>query len=202
MAYVLKPNYVNSLLTLLISSLTVSGCMFFFGICTLCQGFVHNYSGILAVRFFLGVCEASMFPACFYILGSYYKRREAQKRFSFFFSSTSFAGAFSGLLAAAIGKLDGKAGYEGWRWIFIIEGTVTAVVAILFFWFLPDFPEDAKWLTDDEKKYVAARLRVEQGRSAIERKITAKDVGNVFKDFKVLLGGFMYFGLIVPAYGQ
>lgn len=176
--------------------------MFFFGICTLCQGFVHNYSGILAVRFFLGLCESSMFPACFYIMGSYYRRPEAQKRFAFFFSSTSVAGAFAGLLAAAIGKMDGKAGYAGWRWIFIIEGAVTSVVAILFFWFLPDFPEDSKWLSSEEKNYVAARLRVEQGRSAIERQVTAKDIANVFKDFKVVIGGFMYLGLIVPAYGE
>lgn len=42
--------------------------MFLFGICTLCQGFVQNYSGILAVRFFLGVFETGMFPGCFYLV--------------------------------------------------------------------------------------------------------------------------------------
>jgi len=96
--------------------------------------------------------------------------------------------------------MNGAAGYEGWRWIFIIEGAVTCVVGIAFFWLLPNFPEDTTWLTEDEKIFVAARLRVDQGRSAIERKISAKDVGNVFKDVKIWIGGFMYFGLIVPAY--
>lgn len=122
-------------------------------------------------------------------------------RYTFFFCSTTLAGAFGGLLAAAIGKMDGAAGYEGWRWIFIIEGAVTAVVGIIFFWFLPDFPEESKWLAEDEKAYVAARLRQDQGRSAAERQISAKDVRNVFKDVKVWIGGFMYCGLIVPAYG-
>lgn len=45
-----------------------------------------------------------MFPGCFYLLGMWYKRGEAQKRFTFFFCSTSLAGAFGGLLASAIGK--------------------------------------------------------------------------------------------------
>jgi MFS family permease len=131
----------------------------------------------------------------------WYKRSEAQRRYSFFFSSTTLAGAFGGLLASAIGKMDGLQGYHGWRWIFILEGVLTCVVSFVFFFFIPSFPEDAKWLTEEERAYVKARLQVDQGRSAAERQITLRDVGRVFKDYKVILGGFMYFGMIVPAYG-
>ena len=63
----------------------------------------------------------------------WYRREEAQKRYSLFFSSTSLAGAFGGLLASAIGKMDGIAGYHGWRWIFILEGSLTVLVGLLFF---------------------------------------------------------------------
>jgi hypothetical protein len=84
--------------------------------------------------------------------------------------------------------------------IFILEGILTCVVSAAFFFVLPDFPEDSKWLSDEERTYVINRLRSEQGASAVERKMGAKDVANVFKDYKVFLGGFMYFGLIVPAY--
>jgi len=56
---------------------------------------------------------------------------------------------------------------------------------------LPDFPEESKWLTAEEKDYVSARLRVDQGRSARERQITAKDVGRVLMDYKVIAAGFM-----------
>ena len=137
----------------------------------------------------------------FYLIGMWYKRSEAQKRYTFFFASTTLAGAFGGLLASAIGKMSGMRGYSGWRWIFILEGVLTCLVGIVFFWLIPDFPEHAKWLKDDQRAYVKARLEVDQGKSAVERPITAKDVVNVFKDFKIFLGGLMYFGLIVPAYG-
>ena len=172
-----------------------------FGLVSVCQGLVQGYGGLLATRFFLGLFEAGMFPGCFYLIGMWYKRSEAQRRYSFFFSSTTLAGAFGGLLASAIGKMNGIRGYSGWRWIFILEGILTCVVAIAFFFLIPCFPEDAKWLTEEELTYVKARLQVDQGRSAAERKITLHDVGRVFKDFKVILGGFMYFGMIVPAYG-
>jgi MFS family permease len=81
------------------------------------QGFAQSYSGILATRFFLGVFETGMFPGAFYLIGMWYRRHEAQKRYTFFFSSTTLAGAFGGLLASAIGKMDGMRGYRGWRWI-------------------------------------------------------------------------------------
>ena len=150
----------------------------------------------------------------------WYKRSEAQKRFSFFFSSTSLAGAFGGLLAAALNNMSGLRGYNAWRWIFIIEGLLTCVVAFAFFFVIPDFPEDAKFLSSREKDFVKKRLEIDQGKAALDRRLTLKDVGSVFKDYKgkeigsseltsaseadmrtVIVAGFMYFGLIVPAYG-
>ncbi|ATZ51438.1 hypothetical protein BCIN_07g00770 [Botrytis cinerea B05.10] len=191
----------NILMKRLNPNIWLSSLMFLFGLVSICQGLVQNFSGLLATRFFLGLCEAGMFPGCFYLIGMWYKRSEAQRRYSFFFSSTTLAGAFGGLLASGIGKMDGLRGYSGWRWIFIIEGVLTCVVALAFFFLIPSFPEDAKWLTPDERAYVKARLQVDQGRSAAERKITFKDACRVFKDYKVILGGFMYFGMIIPAYG-
>ncbi|KAI1393752.1 MFS general substrate transporter [Hypoxylon trugodes] len=176
-------------------------CMLGFGIASVGQGLVQNYSGLLATRFFLGLFECGMFPGCFYLISMWYKRNESQKRYSLFFTSTSLAGAFGGLLASAIGKMQGVRGYNGWRWIFILEGTLTCVVAIIFFFVFPSFPEQAKWLTEDERAYIKARLQADQGHNAAERKITFRDVLSVMSEHRTWLGGFMYFGLIVPAYG-
>lgn len=179
----------------------LSVCCIGFGLVTTLQGLTQSYGGILATRFFLGVFECGMFPGCFYVLGMWYKRSEAQKRYSLFFSSTSLAGAFGGLLASGIGKMDGLRGFRGWRWIFILEGTLTFIVAIIFLFIFPTFPEQAKWLTEEERTYIKARLEADQGRNAAERKVTFSDVLTVMRDYKIWLGGLMYFGLIVPAYG-
>ena len=132
-----------------------------------------------------------MFPGSFYVIGMWYKREEAQKRFTFFFASTTLAGAFGGLLAAAIGKMDGLQGYAGWRWIFILEGVLTCVVSFAWFFIIPDFPENVRWLSAEEREFVKARLQQDQGKAALERRITFRDVVNCFRDYKFFLGGFM-----------
>lgn len=93
----------------------------------------------------------------------WYCRHELQIRQALFFSAASAAGAFSGLLAFAIAKMDGVGGLAGWRWIFILEGLATVIVAIFSFWTLFDFPETASFLTQDEREYVMSRLRYQGG---------------------------------------
>ncbi len=191
----------NILLKRFTPRIWLSMCCMGFGLTTVCQGLTQNFSGIIATRFFLGLSESAMFPSIFYLLSMWYRRGEAQKRYSLFFGSTSLAGAFGGLLASAIGKMDYMRGYRGWRWIFILEGTLTFLVGIVFIFTFPSFPEQATWLREDEREYVKARLRADQGRNAAERPVTFRDVLTVMRDYKIWLGGFMYFGLIIPAYG-
>ena len=198
--YILFEIPSNVILKKLKPHVWLPGCMLAFGIITVCQGVVTSMNGLYATRIFLGLAEAGMFPGCFYLIGMWYKRSEAQKRFTFFFSSTSLAGAFSGLLAAALSHMDGVGGYKAWRWIFIIEGLLTCICGLAFFFIVPDFPETAGFLTPAEREFVRRRIEEDQGKSAIEKRITFRDVVGVFKDYKVIIGGFMYFGLIVPAY--
>lgn len=120
----------------------------------------------------------------FYLMGMWYKRSEAQKRFSFFFSSTTLAGAFGGLLAYGISRMDGDRGYGGWRWVFIIEGVITAVVAIILFFLIPDFPEDTKWLNEEERAFIREKLANDVGKSAHQIKMGWREIAAVFKDCK------------------
>jgi MFS family permease len=91
-------------------------------------------------------------------LTQWYRRYEINLRIALFFSAATAAGAFGGLLARLINLMDGTAGYEGWRWIFILEGIVTVVVAIASFWMLYDYPDTAKFLSEPERKALQARL--------------------------------------------
>ena len=131
----------------------------------------------------------------------WYTREEAGLRFAFFSNTTALAVAFGGLLASAIGTMDGLRGYHGWRWIFIIEGCLTCVVAGVLYFCISSFPEQVDWLSKDEKVLLLEKLRREQGSSAIEEAFSWKAVGEVLIDPQVLLAGFMFMGLIVPGYG-
>lgn len=73
-------------------------------------GIVRSYAGLLAARFFLGVTEAGFFPGALYIISTWYDRNEMGTRYAIFYMSAALAGAFSGLLAYLIAKMDGVAG--------------------------------------------------------------------------------------------
>ncbi|KAL5343047.1 major facilitator superfamily domain-containing protein [Aspergillus crustosus] len=91
------------------------------GLVTILQCEARNFSGFVACRFFLGLCEGGLFPGIVLYLSGFYRRHELQVRIALFFSAASLSGAFSGLLAAAIQQMDGVRGLRGWQWIFILE---------------------------------------------------------------------------------
>jgi MFS family permease len=130
------------------------------------MGLVRNYHGLLVARSFLGVAEAGLYPGVAYYLTMWYCTEELAFRQGLFFSAASVAGAFSGLLAYAIAKMDGVGGYAGWRWIFILEGLLTIVVAVISFFVLYDFPETASFLTTEEKAWVIYRLKYQGSRNS------------------------------------
>lgn len=168
----------------------LSGCIIAFGIVMLGQAFVQSYGGLIATRFFLGLAECGIFPGSFYLISFWYKRAEAQKRFTMYWSSVIFAGAFGGLLASAIAKMDGMRGLENWRWIFLLEGIASILVGIFAFFFCADFPQQASWLTGDEKAAVIAKTRNFEDD---EVSVTKADLIAASKDLKLYLAGFMYF---------
>ena len=130
-----------------------------------------------------------MESAGFYLISFWYKREEAQKRFTVYWCSVLMATMFGGLLASAIAKMDGVRGLANWRWIFILEGIFTIVVGITSFFLISDFPDEARWLTEDERKFVIARAATNDKKT----EITIRSISPFLADFKNLLGGIMYF---------
>jgi len=95
---------------------------------------------MIPLRLILGVLEAGFFPGCVYLISTWYRRYDVQKRYSVFYLIGCLASACSGILAYGLMQMDGIAGYRGWRWIFIIEGVITCVLGIAGYFALVDFP--------------------------------------------------------------
>lgn len=131
------------------------------------MGLCHNFSGLAAARWFLGMAEAGLFPGVNYYLSCWYKRSELGIRAAIFFSAAALAGSFGGLLAAAIALMDGIGGKRGWAWIFILEGLATVLVGLVSYWMVHDFPDEATFLTEQDRARVIRRLKVD-GQSSAE----------------------------------
>ncbi|KAJ4423747.1 hypothetical protein N0V82_001634 [Gnomoniopsis sp. IMI 355080] len=121
-----------------------------------------NFTGLLLTRFFLGLTEAPYYPGAVYLLSVFYTRKELATRIAILYTGNVLATAFAGLIAAGIFHgLDNVGGLAGWRWLFILQGAVTFVIAVVGFFLLPDFPHDTKWLTQEERDLAVSRMELD-----------------------------------------
>ncbi|KAL4890648.1 major facilitator superfamily domain-containing protein [Aspergillus ambiguus] len=131
------------------------------GALTMVTAAVHNPQGIMAIRFFLGLAEASTFAGTHYILGSWYTESELGKRSGIFTASGLAGTMFGGFIQTGIhSSLDGAQGLSGWRWLFIIDGLITIPIAIYGLLLFPDTPAatQAPYLTASERALAMSRL--------------------------------------------
>ncbi|RSL51090.1 hypothetical protein BHE90_016348 [Fusarium euwallaceae] len=133
-----------------------------FGIVSIATAFVKTQAAICGVRFLLGIFEAGMLPGIAYYLSRWYKRAELTFRLSLYMVMAPLAGAFGGLLASGILKLDHFGSLHHWRMIFAIEGIITVGLSLLAFFTLTDRPETAWWLSQEEKELCIARVKSER----------------------------------------
>lgn len=193
-SYSLAEPLTNVLLKRLRPSIFLPTIMILWGICMTTMGLVHNWSGLMAARFFLGLAEAGLFPGINYYLSCWYKRSEFGIRAAIFFSAAAVAGSFGGLLAAAITKMSGVGNKKGWAWIFILEGLATILIGILSFWMVFDFPDQATFLSDVDRKRVLRRLKSDQQSSAEHEKFKAAYFWASLKDWKTYTSAMIYMG--------
>ncbi|KAN0104146.1 MFS general substrate transporter [Hyaloscypha variabilis] len=171
--------------------------MLCWGTIMLCMGFVHNFSGLLACRVFLGIAEGGLFPGVSYFITLWYRRTECGLRIALFFSAATIAGAFGGLLARAISDMNGVGGKGGWSWIFILEGAITLVVASFSYRVVNDFPAAAKFLTPEERTEVQRRM-VEDG--GFSDDFHLKYVIQALWDWKIWVNMFITIGIFTSLY--
>ncbi|EHK97819.1 putative Pantothenate transporter liz1 [Glarea lozoyensis 74030] len=149
-----------------------------------------SYTHLLALRFVVGLFEAGYWPALYYILGSWYNKRELGKRNGILQSAVSIAPIFSGFLQSGIyNSLNGKAGLAGWRWLFIINGVISLPVAVLAYFFLPDTPHTAKptWVFTERDIEIAKERMERVGRQPEGKPYTFKTILGYLTSWKTLL---------------
>ncbi|KAF1914369.1 major facilitator superfamily domain-containing protein [Ampelomyces quisqualis] len=157
--YVLMQIPSNMLITRIKPGIYMSSWMLIWAVVSGCTALVQNFGGLVACRFFLGVTEAQFYPGATYMLSIFYTRKEVATRIALLYCAQILATGFSGLIAAGIfAGMDGLNGIAGWRWLFILEGAVTALVAILGLFLLPNTPLTTSWLKPEERELAHARM--------------------------------------------
>ncbi|KAK4033272.1 major facilitator superfamily domain-containing protein [Parachaetomium inaequale] len=179
-------------------SLWIPSIMVAWAVCTTLMGIVHNYPGLMACRSALGIAEGGLFPGITYYITMWYRRHECGLRMAIFFSAATAAGAFGGLLAFGIMKMKGVAGLSGWQWIFILEGLLTFVVALVAYKVMQDYPATAKFLNQEERDEIQSRLK--RDRSSLADEFDTKYFWDAVKDWKIWVHMFITIGVYTGLY--
>jgi ACS family tartrate transporter-like MFS transporter len=167
------------------------------GIVAMLTGLAQSVSQLYVARFLLGLAEAGYFPGMVLYLTYWFPQREQARAIALFLIGlpvTSILGApVSGLILDHVYWL----GLSSWRWLLILEGTPAIVCGVLTYFLLPSRPQEAKFLTADEKEWIRAELGREEQQKLEQHQYSV---------FQALASGrvwhlvLTYFGLTIGVY--
>lgn len=121
----------------------------------------------MVCHWFLAMAEAAFSPGVPYLLSFFYKRDELGFRCGIFLSAAPLATTFAGALAYGI--TSGHPAIASWRLLFLVEGLPSIVMAAVVFLALPDSPDTARFLTEEEREVARARTVLQTGQEGKER---------------------------------
>jgi MFS transporter, ACS family, tartrate transporter len=161
-------------------------------ITTWAQGATHLY----VLRFILGLAEAGFFPGIILYLTYWFPQKERARAVAMFMSALAVANIIGAPLSTWIMDNVHWSGMPGWRWLFFLEGVPAVILGYVTLKYLTDRPKDAKWLTDEEKKWLIAELNKEnQGKSMNH------SLGEIFKSGAIWRFALVYLTLNIGQYG-
>lgn len=149
----------------------------------------------MTLRFFLGAFEAAYAPGVIYLLSFFYLRHEVGFRCGMFASAAPLASTFAGALAYGI--TSGRSSLSNWRLLFLVEGLPTILLAPIAFFFIPDSPNNARFLNVEEKAIARSRAIRQTGTSERIGGLNLKQLVQTLYDGKAWCYAMMYFSVNV-----
>jgi MFS family permease len=136
----------------------IARIMISWGILATAMMFVRGPISFYVLRFLLGVCEAGFFPGMILYLTYWFPSRQRAGAIAKFMTATSIAGVVGAPISGWLLNLDGFRHLHGWQWLFLVEGIPSFLMGFSVLTLLKDKPDDAGWLSRDEKLWLDAEL--------------------------------------------
>ena len=197
--YVLFEVPSNIILEKVGARLWIARIMVTWGIISGATAFATGPYSFAAIRFLLGLAEAGLFPG-FVLYFTYWFPGHHRARINAGFTlALPIAVASGAPISTALLGLDGVLGLKGWQCMYLFEAIPTVLIGIVVFFFLNDRPEQARWLTPEQQKWLA------NGIAGEKRKIEREHGIGVFRSFwdpKVVLLALNYLGIVTASLGM
>jgi MFS transporter, ACS family, tartrate transporter len=173
----------------------LSRIMISWGLVSAAMSLAVGPNSFYLLRLLLGAAEAGFFPGVAFYLATWFPAEYRTRIIAWFMVAIPISSVIGGPASGYLLALDGALGLGGWQWLFIVEGLPAVIVGVVLYLKLPDRPEDAAWLSDDERRVVRERLEAERRPKEVKRLALA------FRDVRVLMLAGVQFGFLVGSYG-
>jgi MFS transporter, ACS family, tartrate transporter len=160
---------------------------------------VTDSTSFAIVRFLLGVAEAGFFPGIILYFTYWFPSNHHARIVSGFLVGLPVAVAIGAPISTGLLGLDGLFGLRGWQIMYIAEAVPTVVIGVLTFFVLTDRPEQAKFLTAEERNWLVAKIAAERRATEAVRKFT---LWQALYNPKVLLLALNYLGIVTASLGM
>lgn len=176
----------------------IARIMITWGLIAAGMAWVEGPASFYVMRFLLGVAEAGFFPGMIYYISLWFPGRERARATAIFILGLPISVLLGAPLSTALLSLDGIAGFEGWQWLFVIEGLPAVALGLVVLRYMTDRPAEAHWLPAAEREWLVAKLAQEQAATAA---LHRSGPLQTLRDPKVLTLALAFLCNVVPIYG-
>ncbi|WP_076865824.1 MFS transporter [Bradyrhizobium mercantei] len=169
--------------------------MITWGLAAAATAFAVGPYSFYAIRFLLGVFEAGFFPGVIWYLSIWFPEKHRTGVLALFMAATPLSSLLGSPISAALLGMDGFWGLAGWQWMFLLEGLPACLLGILCLVLLADTPEQARWLTPEERHALLAAL------AGDKHDKPKKDLWAAMQDIRVLMLTAITFAFTIGSYG-
>ena len=173
----------------------IARIMITWGLAAAATAFATGPTSFFVIRFLLGVFEAGFFPGVIYFISIWFPAELRTKVLAIFMAGTPLSSLIGGPVSASLLQMDGILGFDGWQWMFLLEGLPAVLLGVACLWVLADTPKQATWLTAAERETLITELDAEKH----ER--PKKDLLGALRDIRVVILTGITFAFTIGSYG-
>ena len=173
--------------------------MFTWGVVTILLAFTQNATMFYILRFLLGASEAGLYPGVIYYLTLWFPQRHRVRMLGYFTVGSSLGNMIGAPICGWLLDKGGLFGLQGWQLVFVVTGIPSVLLTIVVLFLLPKSPQQAKFLSDGEKRWLTHTLTTES--TAARGQARHGSVLSVFTEPRVLGMALYYMMLSISVYG-
>ena len=186
----------NVMLARIGARLWIARIMITWGLVSSSMMLVQGPTSFYVMRFLLGAAEAGFFPGVIFYLTRWFPARERARTIAAFMTASLTAGIVGGPVSGALLSMDGMGGLAGWQWLFLLEGLPAIVLGGVVLFYMTEHPEDARWLSDEERAALIEALR----RDGNDNRSSTTTVRGAFASGRIWLLAIVYFTIPIALY--